>query len=666
VKCKRLKNRDLKHRHIWPRILAMLIMLAVFVAIDAGLVYLYLQSMVGNKILEGYQKAQKVILILEDSKGERRAFEEGINDMERILPEISSVVVADEDNNILERFGEDTPDFSQQIPFVFSGTEFTIIPEGNDFILKNGKSIPDIEEMLERANPNVMIFPERGNVYKWAGESFAGINCWYVSAIEGSNNRICVRGKVDITVFEIYSLAAVFFFAIFIAIVIFFWQLISLIRMFADHYRAFRIIHSDMVTGGNNKHMFIEASERLVKRRRGRQYAVVQLRVEKYRSYCMYYGDDAGEKLLSDIYMAAEKIIGRKEFLAHEGEGIYALLVIYEDEISLTKWIKSLCSKLDGLRPDQKMYFSAGICKAENHKNIAEYYIDAGVARATIKEDDEERVAWFNEEMRAAQIWERKVEDDMERALANNEFQVYLQPKYSTRDEVLSGAEALIRWIHPTEGFISPGRFIPIFEKNGFILKIDDFMITQVSRLQSQWLSEGKKVVPISVNVSRAHFTREDLAEHICKIVDSYNVPHEYIELELTESAFFDDKEVLLRTVKKMKDFGFHVSMDDFGAGYSSLNSLKELPLDVVKLDAEFFRGADDFDRANLIVSRTIGLAKQLGMTIVAEGIETREQVDFLAGQDCDLIQGFYFAKPMPVNDFVSRAFDGVEEDISN
>ena len=182
-------------------------------------------------------------------------------------------------------------------------------------------------------------------------------------------------------------------------------------------------------------------------------------------------------------------------------------------------------------------------------------------------------------------------------------------------------------------------------------------MLIEVAKLQAGWLAEGKQLVPISVNVSRAHFTQLDLAEHICSIVDLYKVPHQYIELELTESAFFDDKDVLLGTVRKLKEYGFKVSMDDFGAGYSSLNSLKELPLDIIKLDAEFFRGASDINRSNLIVGDTISLAKKLGMEIVAEGIETREQVDFLAQQDCDLIQGFYFAKPLPVEEFVERAY---------
>lgn len=215
-----------------------------------------------------------------------------------------------------------------------------------------------------------------------------------------------------------------------------------------------------------------------------------------------------------------------------------------------------------------------------------------------------------------------------------------------------------MRWIHPQEGFIPPNKFIPIFESNGFILKLDDYMIEEVARQQADWIAQGRTIVPISVNVSRAHFTREDLAEHICEIVDRFGVPHNCIELELTESAFFDDKKVLLRTVKKLRDSGFTVSMDDFGAGYSSLNSLKELTIDVLKIDADFFRNVEEEERGMLIVSEVIDLAKKLNMKIVAEGIESRDQVDFLVQQECDLIQGYFFAKPMPVEEFVEKYSD--------
>ena len=185
-------------------------------------------------------------------------------------------------------------------------------------------------------------------------------------------------------------------------------------------------------------------------------------------------------------------------------------------------------------------------------------------------------------------------------------------------------------------------------------------MISHVARDQKRWLDAGMKCVPVSVNVSRAHFIESDLAEQIRDIVDKEGAPHHLIEIELTESAFFDDKNAMVETISRLKSYGFAVSMDDFGSGYSSLNSLKDMPLDVLKLDAEFFRGeAADTERGEVVVSEAIKLAKSLNMRTVAEGVEIKEQVDFLAAQGCDMIQGYYFAKPMPAQDYEQRMITG-------
>lgn len=294
-------------------------------------------------------------------------------------------------------------------------------------------------------------------------------------------------------------------------------------------------------------------------------------------------------------------------------------------------------------------------CCVRTDVDIDQMYNYANAARTSTKCREEQRISFFNQDILSAQLWERTVEDTMETALHNEEFQVYLQPKYSPIDAKMVGAEALVRWISPEKGLIPPGRFIPIFEQNGFITQLDDYMISHVAKLQAEWTIQGKKQVPISVNVSRAHFSLEGLAEHICRLVDAYGPRHDLIELEVTESAFFDDKDILVETVKQLKAYGFHVSMDDFGAGYSSLNSLKDIPLDVLKLDGEFFRGEDDDGRGEIVVREAIQLARSLDMRVVAEGVEKKEQVDFLASQGCDMIQGYYFAKPMPVVEFVEK-----------
>ena len=494
--------------------------------------------------------------------------------------------------------------------------------------------------------------------YNWATRKDSYYTMWilYKTNIPGVNvgvEKITVRSKLEIARF--YFLGAV------LAIVfLFIWvyEHYKLISIILQHRKIKKIIYTDSATGGYNKDFFVYKAGKMIKRRY-RRFVIVCVRMEKFRNYQTAYGIKAGDNLLEDFYKKLTELIKkRKELAAHLEKGDFVLLLHYDNEDLLNIRMQAITQALNDCRTNQHLFFSVGACRIVSRKDNLEEKISNAGAAISKQDSNTGSVSWFDESMREEQIWERRVEDDMDRALADNEFKVYLQPKYSTKKEELSAAEALVRWIHPEFGFVSPGKFIPIFERNGFITKLDDYMLTEVSKLQAKWLEAGKKLVPISVNVSRAHFSQYDLAEHIRTIVDQYKVPHEFIELELTESAFFDDKQILLDTIKKLKEYGFKVSMDDFGAGYSSLNSLKELPLDIIKLDAQFFRDIEDKKRADLIVCDTIKLAKKLGMQIVAEGIETREQVDFLAEQHCDLIQGFYFAKPLPINEFEEKAFD--------
>ena len=572
---------------------------------------------------------------------------------------IASINIVDDDFNLLARFGQNDINDSSFL-HDFDPVDFKI----------NGFYFSDTESDISFKNPDKasikMFFShffagydslQTSEYYNWAIKKDGSNSMWvlYRTAIPGLNVAIqkrSVRTKIDMSrhYFMLIMLIIIF---VFICI----YEHYKLITIILQRRKIQKIIYTDSVTGGHNKDYFNFKAGKMIKKRKS-QYAVVYLRMEKYRNYITAYGVKAGENLMEDFYKKLNQLIKkRQELVAHLEKADFILLLHYDNEELMDIRMKFITQALNDCRPEQHLFFSVGACRIYTRiDNLEEKISNAGAALSK-EEKSAACVSWFDESMRAEQIWERRVEDDMDRALANNEFKVYLQPKYSTKKEELSAAEALVRWIHPDYGFVSPAKFIPIFERNGFITKLDDFMLTEVSKLQAKWLADGRKLVPISVNVSRAHFSQYDLAEHICGIVDAYKVPHEFIELELTESAFFDDKQILLDTIKKLKEFGFKVSMDDFGAGYSSLNSLKELPLDIIKLDAQFFRDIEDKKRADLIVCDTIKLAKKLGMQIVAEGIETREQVDFLAQQHCDLIQGFYFAKPLPVEDFEAKAF---------
>ncbi|MCQ2517332.1 MAG: bifunctional diguanylate cyclase/phosphodiesterase [Lachnospiraceae bacterium] len=462
----------------------------------------------------------------------------------------------------------------------------------------------------------------------------------------------------DIRYFSVFGISLVILVGI--PLILYVSMLISTI---ASQRKAARILYYDAVTGGKNWLFFTERAEKFIKNavRGKRKYAMVSLRMERYQSFCACYGPVEGEMVVEQIKEILEQaVLKRKEAFARYAEAEFGLMLIEENPEQITERVEGIRKMLvEGIR-ERKVDFNMGICEVTDRITPDELYSNASLARKNVQEKATEKIFRFNEKLKEEQVWEHFMEENMEHALEAGELHVYLQPKYNAKTHKLGGAEALIRWISPTKGFIGPGRFIPIFEKNGFITKIDDFMLKSVAELQAKWVAEGRNVVPVSVNISRAHFTRDDLAEHICAIVDAAGAPKNLIELELTESAFFEDKDTLINTVEKLKKMGFAVSMDDFGAGYSSLNSLKDLHLDVLKIDADFFRGREENEeRSSLIVSETIHLAQNLGMTTVAEGIESAEQVEFLAESGCDLIQGFYFAKPMPVEEYIQK----MEED---
>lgn len=443
-------------------------------------------------------------------------------------------------------------------------------------------------------------------------------------------------------------------------------MLYNILAGMANSGRMSRMLFTDLSTRGRNRIWFLFRGEQLLRSwyAASRRFAVADVTLVNYRSFCVCHSIAEGEQLLLRIYGEMCGQMKKKELCAHNADGSFALLLQYETKEELDERLHAMIRQLCTVDETHPLAFHAGIKLVSGTENrrtrreidIEQEFADAGNACATLDGTDGSGTAFFDQKLVDEQRWVDTVTECQRRALEQEEFLVYYQPKYDPQTNLLCGAEALIRWQSPEHGFVSPGRFIPIFEKNGFITEIDHYMVSHVARDQRRWLDAGFTCVPVSVNVSRAHFIESGLAEQIRDMVDAEGTPHELIEIELTESAFFDDKKAMIRTITRLKEYGFAVSMDDFGSGYSSLNSLKDMPLDVLKLDAEFFRGEEaGTDRGEIVVSEAIKLAKSLHMRTVAEGVEVKEQVDFLASQGCDMIQGYYYAKPMPGADYEQR-----------
>ena len=275
----------------------------------------------------------------------------------------------------------------------------------------------------------------------------------------------------------------------------------------------------------------------------------------------------------------------------------------------------------------------------------------ARLAVESIKGNYDVACALYDEKLDKFVKTKQQILENMEDALKNKEFKVYLQPKHDLRKNKTGGAEALVRWIHPVIGFMNPGDFIPVFEQNGFVKSVDEFVFREVCLMLRRWIDEGKPVVPISVNLSRRDFDSVDLAEQLLAVIEEIDIPHELIHFEVTESAFSDSPDRIANTIRKLHDEGFVIELDDFGTGYSSLTSLSEIEFDILKLDMSIIRN-DNPDSPRNVLDMCNQIVKQMNLKSVAEGVETEAQLNRLKKIGCDYIQGYYFSKPLPVEDF--------------
>ena len=485
---------------------------------------------------------------------------------------------------------------------------------------------------------------------------------FWMSLKTASGDTLYAKGKIDFSLRDTSMIIGIALLLALTVIIILIVMIVRIVNNIKDTRRARKLLFLDSVSNDNNWMKYAITTEEILSKRRNsiNSYAVVNLVFVNYRNFVLCHSTDEGEKILRKVYQTIKDNVGKKDIVAHSTSSNFPLFIKCSEQEAVRMQLQSIISKLEKIDPDHKFSFHAGvsIIPASGKRrgvDIDAEYNNACTATATLEGTDDSGIAFFDDELLKKQIWIDQIREKQAQAIVNEEFVVYYQPKYNPQNNELSGAEALIRWQSPEFGFVFPGKFIPVFEKSGFITEIDHYMLDHVSRDVRKWLDLNMSPVPVSVNISRAHFIESDLPEQIRDIVDHNNCPHEYIEIELTESAFFDDKNALISAISRLQEYGFAVSMDDFGSGYSSLNSLKDLPLNVLKLDAGFFRGSDDAEREHIVVSEAIKLAKSLNMKTVAEGVEEKETVDFLAGEGCDMIQGYYYAKPMPGEDFEKR-----------
>lgn len=419
-----------------------------------------------------------------------------------------------------------------------------------------------------------------------------------------------------------------------------------------------KLYYEDNVTGFSTWQAFIDSYETRMKDTSA-NYALVSIDIDKFKAVNDALGFDGGNEILRHTAEIISRNLGKNDLFARNSGDLFYVLIENKSDDDLLEKIRHIINDIDYQITEVKIFISVGIFRiTDRNMKIRAMADRADIARKCIKIKNESAYMFFDTSMIEDIRNEKSIEDIMEDALAKHEFKVFLQPKVDLdgKNDII-GAEALVRWFHDGE-IIPPGRFIPIFEKNGFVTQLDFYMFKEVCKLQKSWLSQGYEPKIVSVNMSRLHLRNDNFVQTLSNYCKEYDIDPKYFEIEITESAAYENIDILMEIFRQIKAAGFHVSIDDFGTGYSSLNMLKDLPVDVLKIDRSFLtENADETENASKIIGCVVSLASSLNISTICEGIETKEQANLLEKLGCDMAQGFYFARPMPVEEYEKTVY---------
>lgn len=416
---------------------------------------------------------------------------------------------------------------------------------------------------------------------------------------------------------------------------------------------------NDSLTHIPNMYSFTDTVANMLALHPNEKFAMISMDIFQFRVVNKLFGHKAADSVIKYIATRIQEMvedIGLGAYCRSSADVFYICISQKENIAEFMQLVQQAVSRYP-IKYQIKVCF--GIYMIEDRTESVENMIEHSTfARKAAKTAPVKTFQYYNSELQKKETFETVATTEMEEGLRNQQFEVYFQPKCDTRTEKIVGAEALIRWNHPEEGYLSPAYFIPVFEQNGTCVELDYFVYEQICMIIRGWMDQGKDVVPISVNVSRWSLYNADLEKNICEIVEKYRIPHEYIEFEITESAFVLETDLLVSFSKSMREKGFHILIDDFGSGYSSLNSLKDISVDVLKIDIKFLPIDKKEDKAEIVLSAVINMGRSLGLDIIAEGVETKEQLEMLKSLGCKCVQGYYFYKPMPYLDFQKVVFE--------
>lgn len=431
----------------------------------------------------------------------------------------------------------------------------------------------------------------------------------------------------------------------------------------------YQLAYTDSLTGLFNFKRFCMECEKRPPGGEGDRVAVICFDVNHFKILNDTFGYEFGDHLLLTIASTLRALLKKREIYGRFSNDNFTICTrCTGDRQKLAALVHSITDSVnDGIGTFETaahIDLSFGIyCAADQNEDIKKMIDKANLVRKALKAGRSNFYDFFQDEMLDRVSYESGIQAELEQALAAEQFEVYYQPQINFISEKIHGMEALIRWKHPSKGFISPAEFIPIAEKCGLIREIDRFVFLRVCRDLSQWKTYHHHLT-VCVNISRAELFQPHLAEHLQQIVHQHGLNENQFELELTETVATADLDFMKQMATVFKEHGFRLAMDDFGTGSSSLSCLKNLSFDVTKLDRSFLLDLESDPRAKNIISSIIQLSKSLGLSVISEGVETREEAEFLKSAGCDIAQGYYYARPMPKIDFEEFAFHSKFADI--
>lgn len=417
-----------------------------------------------------------------------------------------------------------------------------------------------------------------------------------------------------------------------------------------------RIAFTDALTGGMNDTAFRAAYEKLAARMEPSTYAVVFLNIKGFKFINEYFGSAAGNDTLKYIYSKLIRHICTGEIATRDNSDCFFLCLKEHSKEAIRYRLQKMTADINSFNASSDIEYQftilQGIYLVDDPKLDVTIVLDR--ARTACRQrHGTDPCSFFHPEMAKQMQLEYELNTMFEDSIKKRDFQIYLQPKVRLADLTLSGAEALVRWIHPDKGMICPSDFIPLFEENGKICRLDLYVYETVCAYLHKRIEQQKDLFPISVNLSRAHFKDLNFLRKFSELKAKYGIPDGMIEFELTEYSFLDkqQREMVKNCIKQMHRLGFHCALDDFGVGYSALALLKDFDVDTIKLDRQFFVDMTN-PKAQTIISGFIEISEKLGIHLVAEGIETKEQMELLKQFHCEMVQGYYFSKPLTIDEF--------------